>query len=747
VEHAAWVFLEDFFLIIACNSNVKNLFLVSKREADLEEKNLLFESQVSAKTAELATANSELSSSNNFLNAMLDAQSSSILILDQHGNMKHSNAAWKEFWEDKGGTAKAFRHASYWEVCNKANGECNKEAMQSAQMIRSVLSGESNFESLTYACHGPVEQRWLTMELTSFDAPDRHVVVVHKDVTAAHIAFQKITDACLENRRLVSILEKTTNAAVLTDVDQKITWVNRGYERITGYSLDEALGKTHGDLLGCDGSDPATLSGYRKACEEHRSFQGLLRCRRKDGSEFWLDTDLHPTRNEQGVIEGFVAIKSDVTELVLERKKAESASRSKSEFLANMSHEIRTPMTAILGFADLLDTDGYATNDEFQAKNAIQTIRSNANHLLTITNDILDMSKIDAGCMTVECIDTHAIQIIEEVVSLMQPRAKGKGLSLAAIYHGEMPSKITSDPTRLRQILINLVGNAIKFTEVGSVTIHATLDCENQQLICRVMDTGIGMTHEQTEYIAKFEAFSQADSSHTRQFGGTGLGLRIANSLAKLLGGGIEVESEKGTGSAFSVSFATGKIVELDLLSPERIAESLKALPQTKESLVGVVPSTTLRLEGLQILLAEDGPDNQRLIAFHLKRAGAQVTIAENGLIAAELVERTDVHFDLVFMDMQMPKLDGYASTARLRKGGYKIPIIALTAHAMDGDRKKCLDAGCDDYTTKPIQREQLIDLAERYGRRNESDLPNLLIGHLPSPLETAQNLIACVRP
>jgi len=744
VEHAGWVILEDFFLIIACNANIKNLLLVSKREADLEEKNLFFESQVSVKTAELASANLELSSSNNFLNAILDAQSSSILILDQHGNMKHSNAAWKEIWKSNVGPDKAFHHTNYWEVCNRSNGECTEEAMQSAQKIRSVLSGETNFESLTYACHGPAEQRWFTMELTPFDAPTRHVVVVHKDVTAEHIALQKITDAYQENRRLASILEKTTNAAVLTDSDQKITWVNRSYERITGYSFEEALGKTHSELLGCDGSDPATLREYRKACEERRSFHGLLRCRRKDGHEFWLDNDLHPIRNEQGVIDGFVAIKSDVTELVLERKKAESASRSKSEFLANMSHEIRTPMTAILGFADLLDTDDYATNDEFRAKNAIQTIRSNANHLLTIINDILDMSKIDAGCMTVECIDTNAIQVIEEVVSLMQPRALGSGLKVVAIYHGAMPSKIKSDPTRFRQILSNLVGNAVKFTAVGGVAVHARLDCENQRLICRIVDTGIGMTHEQTENIAKFEAFSQADTSHTRQFEGTGLGLRIANSLAKLLGGGIEVESARGKGSTFSVSVSTGEIAEIDLLLPEQLLKSIHASRQPKESQVGVKPAAALRLKGLQILLAEDGPDNQRLIGFYLKKEGAQVTIAENGLVAAELIERNNIHFDLVFMDMQMPELDGYASTARLRKGGYTIPIIALTAHAMDGDRKKCIDAGCDEYTTKPIQREQLIDLAERYGRRN--DLPNLLIGHLPSPLETAQNPIVCVR-
>jgi len=179
-------------------------------------------------------------------------------------------------------------------------------------------------------------------------------------------------------------------------------------------------------------------------------------------------------------------------------------------------------------------------------------------------------------------------------------------------------------------------------------------------------------------------------------------------------------------------------------LPPEQLLKSIHASQQPKESQVGVKPSAALRLKGLQILLAEDGPDNQRLIGFHLKKEGAQVTIAENGLVAAELIERNDVHFDLVFMDMQMPELDGYASTARLRKGGYTIPIIALTAHAMDGDRKKCIDAGCDEYTTKPIQREQLIDLAERYGRRNDS--PNLLIGHLPSPLETAQNPIVCVR-
>ena len=418
-------------------------------------------------------------------------------------------------------------------------------------------------------------------------------------------------------------------------------------------------------------------------------------------------------------LEEIVSIRTH--ELQESRSKAESSNNSKSEFLANMSHEIRTPMTAILGFADLLEND--FSRDASQTTHAIQTIRSNANHLLTIINDILDMSKIEAGKMTVEKMNVSPTQIVEEAVSLMRPRAIGKGMDIRLNYETAIPTRIMSDPTRLRQILLNLLGNAIKFTEVGSITVNTAFQKDSGQMQFRIVDTGIGMTPGQREVIARFEPFSQADGSTAREFGGTGLGLRISNSLAKMLGGNIHVESTIGKGSIFSLTVSTGEIHGLELIQIEELPKQLEFQPDKTESDISSKIDEMRSLSGVRILLAEDGPDNQRLISFHLKKSGASVTIADNGRIAVEQIEKATAPFDVVFMDMQMPELDGYAATKILREGGYTLPIIALTAHAMESDRQKCIDAGCDNYATKPINRQLLIELAETYGKRSPKPL------------------------
>jgi len=408
-------------------------------------------------------------------------------------------------------------------------------------------------------------------------------------------------------------------------------------------------------------------------------------------------------------------------ELEEARASAESSNNSKSEFLANMSHEIRTPMTAILGFADLLESD--FSKDASQTSHAIKTIRSNANHLLTIINDILDMSKIEAGKMTVEEISISPTQIAEEAVTLMRPRAIGKGMDVRLNYETAIPARIMSDPTRLRQILLNLIGNAIKFTEVGSITVNASFQKDSGQMQFRIVDTGIGMTPEQRDVIARFEAFSQADGSTARVFGGTGLGLRISNSLATILGGSVHVESTIGKGSIFTLTVSAGDMDGVQFIESEGIPKLLEVQPYQIESNNPPEVNEIRPLSGLRILLAEDGPDNQRLISFHLKKSGASVTIADNGRIAVEQIEKATAPFDVVFMDMQMPELDGYAATKYLRESGYKLPIIALTAHAMESDRQKCIDAGCDSYTTKPINRQSLIELAETYGKRSSQPL------------------------
>jgi signal transduction histidine kinase/CheY-like chemotaxis protein len=377
------------------------------------------------------------------------------------------------------------------------------------------------------------------------------------------------------------------------------------------------------------------------------------------------------------------------------RRRAEDSASFQRRFLANMSHEIRTPLTAILGFAEEILVGGDLTRIPRDRLDAIDAIRRNGQHLAAIVDDILDLSKIEAGALVIERVDYSPLAIAEEVVSSLGPRARAKGLVLGLQPDGAVPALLSGDPTRVRQVLFNLVGNALKFTQAGQIQIRVGMSETDGLLEYAVADTGIGMSAEQLQRI--FEPFTQGDASTTRNFGGTGLGLTICRRLATLMEGELEVESSPGGGSTFRFC--------VPVVPAQGIPQgSGTGVQQAEELHEG-------RLQG-RILLAEDSVDNQRLVCRILEREGAQVEVVGDGhqaLMRALEEHRNGEPYDLILMDLQMPVLDGFEATRSLRKAGYPGPIIALTANALAHDRAEALGGGCDDYLTKPIQRRELV--------------------------------------
>lgn len=425
-----------------------------------------------------------------------------------------------------------------------------------------------------------------------------------------------------------------------------------------------------------------------------------------------LAVALNTRRRES--IEARTRLEAAVRDVDEARKQAENANRAKSNFLANMSHEIRTPMGAILGYSELI---AESSSRPQQVDECVRAIRRNAEHLLSIINEILDLSKIEAGKMTVERQETHPLQILNDVQSMMAPRCEQKGLRFAASIDTPIPETIITDSVRFRQILTNLVSNAVKFTDHGEIQVRASFSSSPDGggvLMVRVRDTGIGIGADKMAEL--FKPFSQVDASATRRFGGTGLGLCISRSFAKLLGGDISVTSETGRGSEFTVSISTGTGEGTNRVSAGPLDD------QARVTGAGPCPieRSQAGLGGVRIFFVEDGPDNRRLIEHHLRKAGADVRVFENGLEA--LCAMTQDHTpqgplisppvcDVVLTDMQMPVMDGYTLASTLRAKGWTAPIVALTAHAMVGDEARCRAAGCDRYATKPVNRDQLISV------------------------------------
>ena len=425
-------------------------------------------------------------------------------------------------------------------------------------------------------------------------------------------------------------------------------------------------------------------------------------------------------------VAGRVAMALENSQLYAEireaKEQAEAANRAKSTFLANISHEIRTPLGAVLGFADMLQDQHLNATDRaaFTA-----TIVRNARELSHLIDDLLDLSKVEAGKIDIERLPTRILDVLTDIKTSLGLRAEAKGIVLAINIAAEVPDQVLTDPTRLRQILLNLIGNALKFTAEGRVEVDVSYVPgvgDDAQVVFRVKDTGPGIARESQS--ALFQPFTQADASTTRRYGGTGLGLVLSRLLARALGGDVALEqSVVGEGSTFVVTIAARPVViDSSVEAPAYVAErpGSKALSRGK------------KLDGLHLLLAEDLPDNQLLITRLLKASGATVDVVDNGLAAIESASQTS--YDLVLMDLQMPLLDGFGATLELRRLGLTIPIVALTAHALREERDKCLAAGCDDHLTKPVNPQLLIRTVAYFTAKNSLDQARVRSAATPLP-------------
>ncbi len=412
-------------------------------------------------------------------------------------------------------------------------------------------------------------------------------------------------------------------------------------------------------------------------------------------------------------VKSVLAVRRLHDELKRSRHAGQTGTQTKSDFIAKVSHEIRTPLTAMLGYIEIMQQDNASLPSGHLE--SLEVISRNGRHLLDLINDVLDLSKIEADKIELESIWCSPHQILQEAGSLLQLRAETKGISLRVEFDGGLPESIESDPTRIKQIVVNLLGNAIKFTSAGEVRMVARTVTDNRPaapedlkfLEIEVIDSGIGMS--QAQIATLFQPFSQASLSTTRQYGGTGLGLSITRQLVDLLGGQITVSSVVGQGSTFVVRLPVGTLDGIRLLDSVPMHRSDKS-PEDK-------PANEAPLRNVRVLVADDGPDNRRLISYVLSRAGAEVVAVENGQEAIEAVSAANANnlavdarpFQVILMDVEMPVIDGIEATIQLRRQGLRIPIIAITAHALGETRESCLEAGCDTFIIKPFKLHDMV--------------------------------------
>jgi PAS domain S-box-containing protein len=503
-------------------------------------------------------------------------------------------------------------------------------------------------------------------------------------------------------------------AIFMLDCQGRVASWNQGAERLQAFNRVEAAGIPFAFFFSNEDIRAARPEGLLQRASLEGSAEQEGWQYRKDGTRFWARVVISALYDSTGQLCGFTNVTQDLSkqksteaELMAAKELAEAANLAKTRFLTNISHEIRTPLGAVLGFAELMNDPALSDRERNQLG---ATVRRNGIQLTHLINDLLDLSKVEADRLEIEALQFDFLSLLKDVIEVTQAQiaSRDRAISLKVKLVGRIPSQISSDPVRIKQMFLNIVGNAVKFTETGSITIfiqHEYREDGCNWLHFSVRDTGIGMDDNQQARI--FQPFSQADCSTTRKFGGTGLGLVLTRRLAQLMDGNLELtRSRLGKGSEFKLTIAI------------KIPEETRFVGQMPTGLSNLVDGKAIfypNLAGVKILLVEDSADNQDLIKHILTLADAEVAIANNGQEGIAMAVQGN--YDVVLMDVQMPVLDGIKATEKLRQLNFSRPIIAVTAHAFSEERERCLNAGCDDQITKPIDRLTLLNTIAHFAR------------------------------
>jgi len=566
----------------------------------------------------------------------------------------------------------------------------------------SLVSRRERVVAVEHRMRARTRTAWVQWEnIAVFDESGKVVEIqsVGQDITERRRIYEALQES---EKRLHFLFEEIPHIAVQGyNVNREAIFWNHASEELYGYSKKDVLGKKIEDLVFPLDQREERVKAFDDWMKTGTAIpSGEMMKRTADGRQVAVYSSRLATRNQRGEWEMYVIdvdlseLKRASEELVTAKEYAERASRAKSEFLANMSHEIRTPMNGVMGMTTLL-LDTELTADQ---RDSIQTIMESTKELMRIIDELLDISRIEAGEVRLHPEPFCMRETVEKVVLLFADRAGRKGINLSIAIHDGMPKQLLGDSGRVRQVLINLVGNALKFTHNGHIQIRMQAERvgDGWNILADVKDTGIGMTPELQEHI--FDKFTQGDTSSKRKYGGAGLGLAITRQLVGLMGGEISVSSEVDKGTTFRFNLKLGSMA-----TDVPVAVVVPALGKPNQI-------------NAQILLVEDNLVNQKVATAMIKKTGCTVTVAPNGARALEQIALKQ--FDLIFMDCQMPIMDGFETTQAIRQmvGEIRdIPIVAMTAHALKEDRQKCLDAGMDDYLSKPVHMDSLVAVLQKY--------------------------------